>query len=254
MFTKAIVRRPARSMTRGITAHPELGTPDWDKALAQHDDYIEALKLCGLAVEVLPAEEAFPDSCFIEDVAVCTRAFAIVANPGAASRNGETAGMAEILGRHFAKVERVRAPGTLDGGDIMMVGDRFYIGLSARTNKEGAAQLIAALERHGMSGETVSMSEMLHLKTGVAWLEEGTLLATGEFLRHPTFNDWKRIEIPAEESYAANCIRVNDRVLVPAGFPKTEALLRAAGFSLLLVDTSEYRKLDGGLSCLSLRF
>ena len=254
MFTKAIVRRPAKSMVEGITSSPQLGKPDFEKALRQHDAYIEALKRCGVEVTVLPADERFPDSCFMEDVAVCTRKFAIVTNPGAASRNGETEGIAELLGRFYKDVDRIATPGTLEGGDVMMVGDRFYVGLSARTNREGARQLIAALERRGFSGQAVELREVLHLKTGLSYQEEGFLLISGEFLRAPEFASFKKIEVDPDEAYAANCIRVNDYVLVPAGFPKTEAKIRAAGLKVILVDTSEFRKLDGGLSCLSLRF
>jgi dimethylargininase len=136
----------------------------------------------------------------------------------------------------------------------MMVGDTFYVGLSARTNAEGARQLIAALEKRGFQGKDVRMKDFLHLKTGIVYLEDNTFLAAGEFLRSPEFASFKKIPIDADEAYSANCIRVNDYVIVPAGFPKTEAKIRAAGFKVILVDTSEYRKLDGGLSCLSLRF
>ena len=254
MFSTAIVRRPARSMARGITSNPALGAPDHAKALVQHEAYEAALRKCGLAVTVLPALEDYPDSCFVEDVAVCASSFAMVTAPGAASRAGETAGIEELLRRHFKEVERVAAPGTLEGGDVMRVGDTFYIGLSARTNREGARQLVAALERRGMAGKIVAMSEFLHLKTGIVYLEDGVFLAAGEFLRSPEFQGFRRIEIDSEEAYAANCIRVNDHVLVPAGFPRTAAAVRGAGFSVIEVDTSEYRKLDGGLSCLSLRF
>ncbi len=254
MFTKAIVRRPAKSLVQGITSNPQLGKPDYDKALRQHDAYIAALEKCGLAVTVLPADERFPDSCFMEDVAVCTRKFAIVTNPGAPTRAGEIEGIAEVLGRFHKDVDRIKSPGTLEGGDVMMVGDLFYVGLSARTNAEGARQFIAALEKRGLRGKGVEMSEMLHLKTGLAYLEDQVLLVAGEFLRSPEFASFKRIEVDPDESYAANCIRVNDYVLVPAGFPKIESRIRAAGLAVILVDTSEYRKLDGGLSCLSLRF
>jgi dimethylargininase len=254
MFTKAIVRRPAKSMIEGITSNPQLGKPDYAKALRQHATYIEALEKCGVEVTVLPADERFPDSCFMEDVAVCTRKFAIVTNPGAASRNGETEGIAEILGRFYKDVDRIEAPGTLEGGDVMMVGDRFYVGLSARTNKEGARQFIAALEKRGFAGQSVELHEVLHLKTGLSYQEDGFLLISGEFLRAREFASFKKIEVEPDEAYAANCIRVNDYVLVPAGFPKTEAKIRAAGLRVILVDTSEFRKLDGGLSCLSLRF
>jgi len=254
MFTKAIVRRPAKSMVEGITSNPQLGKPDYEKALRQHDAYIAALKKCGLEVTVLPAMEDFPDSCFMEDVAVCTRKFAVVTNPGAQTRAGEAAGVAALLGGFFKDLDRIDAPGTLEGGDVMMVGDTFYIGLSERTNAEGARQLIAALEKRGFQGKNVTMKDFLHLKTGIVYLEDSTFLAAGEFLLSPEFASFKKIPIDADEAYSANCIRVNDYVIVPADFPKTEAKIRAAGFKVILVDTSEYRKLDGGLSCLSLRF
>lgn len=254
MFTKAIVRRPAKSMIEGITSNPQLGKPDYDKALRQHDAYIAALKKCGLEVTVLPADERFPDSCFMEDVAVCTRKFAIVTNPGASTRNREIEGVPELLGRFFKDVDRIQAPGTLEGGDVMMVGDRFYVGLSARTNKEGADQFIEALKKRGFEGQGVEMKEVLHLKTGLSYLEDGFLLVAGEFIRSPEFASFKRIEVDPAEAYAANCIRVNEYVLVPAGFPKTEARIRQASLPIIVIDTSEYRKLDGGLSCLSLRF
>jgi dimethylargininase len=254
MFTKAIVRRPAKSLVKGITSNPQLGAPDYEKALRQHDAYIEALRRSGLEVTTLPADERFPDSCFMEDVAICTRKFAIVTNPGASSRAGEIEGIAELLGRFYKDVDRVSAPGTLEGGDVMMVGDRFYVGLSARTNEAGAAQFIAALEKRGYQGQGVELKEVLHLKTGLSYLEDGFLLVAGEFLRAAEFRDFKRIEVAPDEAYAANCIRVNGYVLVPAGFPKTEARIRQAGLPIIVVDTSEFRKLDGGLSCLSLRF
>jgi dimethylargininase len=254
MFTRAIVRRPARSIVSGIASRPELGKPAYEKALLQHDAYIAALRACGLDVEILDADERFPDSCFIEDDAVCTRKFAMVSRPGAASRLGEVEGMAAVLGRHYGDVAAIEAPGSLDGGDVMMVGDHFYVGLSARTNREGARQLIDALERRGLSGSVVELSEMLHLKTGLNYLEEGFLLVAGEFLKAKGFEDFKRIAVPEEEAYAANCLRINDFVLVPEGYPRILAAIREAGLRELLVDTSEYRKLDGGLSCLSLRF
>jgi dimethylargininase len=134
MFKKAIVRRPARSLVNGITAHQELGKPDYNLALRQHDAYIQALERCGLSVQVLPALEEFPDSCFVEDVAVCTKAFALVTRPGAQSRRDETAGIRGLLAAHYTAIEEIHAPGTLEGGDVMMVGDEFYVGLSSPSN------------------------------------------------------------------------------------------------------------------------
>ena len=243
-------------MVEGITSNPQLGKPDYELALCQHDTYIEALKQSGVQVTVLPADERYPDSCFVEDPAVITRKCAIITNPGAASRNGEKD---EIIGaiREFFpedQIEYIQAPGTLEGGDVMMVGDHFYVGRSARTNEEGIRQFIAILEKHGLSGSEVALEEVLHLRTGVNYLENNNMLVSGEFVTKPEFAAYNRVEIPEEEAYAANCIWVNGTVIVPQGYPAVEKAVRELGYPVILVDTSEYRKLDGGLSCLSLRF
>lgn len=256
MFQNVIVRRPCRAMVEGITSNPQLGKPDYEKALAQHDAYITALQRCGVNVTVLPADERYPDSCFVEDPAVITRKCAIITNPGAPSRNGETDGILSAIRAFFPeeKIEYIRAPGTLEGGDVMMVGDHFYVGRSARTNAEGIRQFIAILEKHGLSGSEVPLEKVLHLKTGVNYIENNNLLVSGEFVNKEDFACFNRIKIPEQEAYAANCIWVNGTVIVPAGYPAVEKAVRGAGYDVILVDTSEYRKLDGGLSCLSLRF
>ena len=256
MFQNVIVRRPCRALVAGITSNPQLGKPDYALALAQHDAYIAALQQCGVQVTVLPADERYPDSCFVEDPAVVTRKCAIITNPGAPSRNGEKDEIVDAIRRFYPEeaIEYIVAPGTLEGGDVMMVGDHFYVGRSARTNAEGIRQFIAILEKYGLSGSEVPLEEVLHLKTGVNYLENNNMLVSGEFVTKPEFASYNRIEIPEEEAYAANCIWVNGTVIVPAGFPAVEAAVRNAGYPVLLVDTSEYRKLDGGLSCLSLRF
>ena len=256
MFQNVIVRRPCKALVEGITSNPQLGKPDYTLALKQHDDYIAALKQCGVAVTVLPADERYPDSCFVEDPAVITRKCAIITNPGAPSRNGEKDEIIDAVRKFFPedKIEYIRFPGTLEGGDVMMVGDHFYVGRSARTNEEGIRQFIEILEKHGLSGSEVPLEEVLHLKTGVNYLENGNMLVSGEFVNKPDFAQYNRVEIPEEEAYAANCIWVNGTVIVPKGYPAVESAVRALGYPVLLVDTSEYRKIDGGLSCLSLRF
>jgi len=243
-------------MVEGITSAPELGRPDYELALKQHDAYIEALKQCGVAVTVLPACERFPDSCFVEDPAVITRKCAIITNPGAMSRNREAELIIPAIKEFFSddQIEYIVDPGTLEGGDVMMVGDHFYVGRSARTNEEGIRQFIAILEKYGLSGSEVPLEKVLHLKTGVNYIENNNMLVSGEFTDKPEFEKYNRIEIPEEEAYAANCIWVNDKVIVPEGYPAVEKAVRDAGYEVILVDTSEYRKLDGGLSCLSLRF
>ena len=256
MFHNVIVRRPCRALVEGITSNPQLGKPNYELALQQHDDYIAALRQCGVEVTILPADERYPDSCFVEDPAVITRKCAIITNPGAPSRNGEKDEIIDAVRKFFPedKIEYIRFPGTLEGGDVMMVGDHFYVGRSARTNEEGIRQFIAILEKHGLSGSEVTLEEVLHLKTGVNYLENGNMLVSGEFVSKPDFAKYNRVEIPEEEAYAANCIWVNGTVIVPKGYPAVEAAVRALGYPVLLVDTSEYRKIDGGLSCLSLRF
>ena len=146
------------------------------------------------------------------------------------------------------------APGTMEGGDVMMVGNHFYIGLSARTNEEGCRQFLAALEKHGHTGSVVPLEKVLHLKTGLAYLEDNNLLVAGEFCDKEEFARFNKIEISPGESYSANCIWVNGTVLVPAGYPAAKAAIEKAGYPVIEVDTSEFRKIDGGLSCLSLRF
>jgi len=136
----------------------------------------------------------------------------------------------------------------------MMVGDTFYAGLSARTNEEGIRQFAAILESYGFKCETVSLEKVLHLKTGVNYLENNNMLVSGEFVEKECFNQYNKTQIPEEEAYAANCIWVNGTVIVPAGFPAVKAAVESLGYPVLLVDTSEFRKIDGGLSCLSLRF
>jgi len=254
MFKNAILRRPGRSLVNGITSAPELGKPDYGLAIKQHDTYIEALKSCGVEVTVLKADERFPDSCFVEDVAVCTKKLAVITNPGASSRKGEEKEIVEVIKKFYNDFEYIKEPGTLEGGDVMMVKDHFYIGLSRRTNREGAEQLIKALGKYGMSGSIVEISEMLHLKGGLAYLEDNVLLVTGEFINNLEFKKFNKIIIDEEETYSGNCIRVNDYVLIPVGYPKTKEKIKAAGFKVIVVDTSEYRKVNGGLSCLSLRF
>lgn len=253
MFSKAIVRKPCEEMIHGITS-ASLGKPDFWLALKQHEAYTDALRSCGLDVTVLEADPSFPDSTFVEDVALCTSRFAVLTNPGAPSRSGEREAMAPHLDSFFSVVEKIAFPGTLDAGDVMMVGEHFYIGISDRTNENGAAQLISILEKHGKTGEKVPLREMLHLKTGVSYLENNHMLVFGEFCRHKAFEAFNKIEVDEAESYAANSLWVNNKVLVPRGFPSTLNKIQEAGYHTLVLDVSEFRKLDGGLSCLSLRF
>lgn len=253
MFRNVIVRRPCKAMVEGITS-ANLGKPDYALALKQHDFYIETLKKCGVEVTILEADEKYPDSCFVEDVALCTTKCAIITNPGAHTRKGEEVEMVEVLKKFYKNIEYIKAPGTCEAGDIMMVQDTFYIGLSARTNEDGARQMIEILNKYGLKGCMVSLEKVLHLKTGLSYIENNNLLISGEFIENPLFKTFNKVIVPEDESYGANCIWVNNNVLVPKGYPKIQKKIEDLGYTVYIVDTSEYRKLDGGLSCLSLRF
>lgn len=253
MFTKAIVRKPAISMIHGITT-ADLGKPEISLARDQHSAYIEALKQCGLEVIVLEADEAHPDSVFVEDTAVVTDRMAIITNPAPESRKGEIREIKDLLLSQQANLSFIEPPGTIEGGDVMQVENKFYIGLSERTSQSGADQLIQLLTRHNYTGIAVPMKELLHLKTGISYLGDNAIVVFGELTREPLFAGYRQIVIDKEESYAANCIRVNDFVLIPEGYPRAKSSIEAAGFKTIPLEMSEFRKLDGGLSCLSLRF
>ena len=252
-FTRAIVRTPASSMVDGLTS-ANLGKPNFEIALSQHKAYTNALKECGLEVIVLPPDDQYPDSTFVEDTALLTPHCAIIMNPGAPSRRGEIKSIEATLGNYFSKLERVQPPGTADAGDIMMVGTHFFIGLSERTNLEGARQIIQIIEKHEMTGITIPVGDSLHLKSGVGYIENNTLVATGGFIERSEFSNFTIVKVDEDESYAANCLWINNTVLTAAGFSKTKELIAHKGYRIVILDMSEFRKIDGGLSCLSLRF
>ncbi len=252
-FTRAIVRRPGSSLVNGLTS-ANLGAVNYELALVQHDAYACALRECGLTVIVLPPDDDYPDSTFVEDTALLTPECAIMMRPGASSRRGETRQIEMVIKEFFQTVERVDSPGTADAGDIMMVGGHYYIGLSTRTNLDGAEQIIGILKLYGMTGSALPLRHMLHLKSGVSYLENSNLLVAGELKDHPELKKFTQIPVEDDEQYAANSLWINGTVLVPAGFPKTETAIKSLGYKTVTLDTSEFRKLDGGLSCLSLRF
>ena len=255
-FRHAIVRPPSPNFADGLTT-VDLGVPDVDRALEQHEEYCAALERCGLTLIRMPSDPTHPDSTFVEDAAVLLRDHAVITRPGAPSRAGEVEAIEAALASYFERRTRIAAPGTLDGGDICEAGDRFLIGISARTNEEGARQLAATVRAEGIASTLIDIrgtEGLLHLKSGVSWLGEGRLAVNGSLAAHPSLGAYDLVLVDKEEAYAANCIRVNDRVVLPSGFPRYERELRARGYDPLAVDVSEFAKMDGGPSCLSLRF
>jgi dimethylargininase len=256
LFKRAIVRIPGPNFADGLTT-VDFGVPQFDRVLAQHGNYCSALQACGLTLTTLDADLHHPDSTFVEDTAVLTPRAAILTRPGASSREGEVAAIRSTIAAFFTNTLSIQAPGTLDGGDICEAEDHFFIGISHRTNAEGAQQLAAHLASLGYTASTIdirAMTSILHLKSGISYIEDNTLVVMEEMASNHQFKRFDLIRVSAEESYAANCVRVNDSVLVAAGYPQIEAALVARGFAPCVLDMSEFRKMDGGLSCLSLRF
>jgi dimethylargininase len=256
LFSNAIVRIPGRNFDAGLTS-VSLGRPHYERVLQQHKLYCEALVACGLALTTLDADLLFPDSTFVEDTAILTARGAVLTRPGAASREGEVDAIRPAILNFFPAPLSVEAPGTVDGGDICEAEDHFFIGVSHRTNEEGARQLARHLASLGYTSSVInvrSMTAILHLKSGISYIGDNTLVVMEEMAENDQFEDFELIRVCAEESYAANCVRVNDHVLVAAGFPRLTAELSARGFNPLALEMSEFQKMDGGLSCLSLRF
>jgi dimethylargininase len=257
-FARAIVRPPAANFADGLTT-VDLGVPDVATALAQHEAYCRALEDCGLALTRLPADPRYPDSTFVEDTAVITARGAVLTRPGAPSREGEVDAIAEALATRFPglRLGRIEAPGTVDGGDVCEAGDHFFIRVGQRTNDDGGRQLARHLEADGYSSSLVDLrgiEGLLHLKSGIAWLGGRTLLVIDALASHSAFRGWDLVRVPPGEDYASNCILVNDRVFFAEGFPLLERALRDRGYRLRVLSMSEFQKMDGGLSCLSLRF
>lgn len=253
MFTKAIVRIPCENMIYGLSKS-DLGKPDYEKAVFQHSVYIKALIECGLEVHILEPDNEFPDSVFIEDVALLTSKCAIITCPGASERRGETAIMNDVLKNYYSDIETIKFPGTVEAGDIMMVGSHYYIGLSERTNADGAKQMIQILKKYNKTGSTIKVKNVLHLKSNLSYLENNNMIISGDLINHPEFKKYNIIRIEEDEADATNCVWINGTVLVRKGFPKITASIEAAGYKTIKIDNSEFRKLDGALSCLSLRF
>jgi len=255
-FTRAIARRPAPTFADGLTS-VSLGVPDYDKVLRQHEAYCDALLRTGVEVLLLDPDDRYPDSTFVEDTAIVARGCAIVTRPGAQSRLGEAAEIRAPLSQFFATLDEIVAPGTVDGGDVCEADDRAFIGLSHRTNREGAEQLAAWFGKRSIPATIVDIRDLdsiLHFKSGWANLGDGTYVVIDELVDRLDVPHESIVRTAPEEAYGANCVRVNDVVLLAAGHPRLQADLVKRGFTPLVLDMSEYQKMDGGLSCLSIRF
>lgn len=252
-FTHAIVRSPGRSSVHGLRDGGG-GDPDFDALLGEYRAYVAALTEAGVVVELLPADEDYADSVFVEDVALVFGGAAILLKPGAPSRRGEVALIAPVLERYFGTVLALEE-GHVDGGDVLVTPHAVVIGLSHRTDRQGAEALGLLLERLGKRPVIATTpAGVLHFKTGCGMIDEETVLAAPAMARSPAFEGLRVVRTPAGEDGAANVLRIGDRVLIGAGFPRSRDLVEGLGIATVSLSTSEIAKVDAGLSCMSLRW
>ena len=253
-FTRALARRPARNIADGITAASHLGSPDYDKAMQQYDSYIQALRDCGLVVTVLPADEGFPDGHFVEDPFVIFHDLAFHCRSGAPARRGE----GESLKAQLADLYIVEPPpgAFIDGGDVLFCAERVLVGLSDRTNIAGYGALREALRsiQPDIRVDALPFRGVLHLKSGLTELAPGVLIRDPALLTDSDLSWAKVITLPPAEGYAADVMPVNDTLFIAADCPQAYQLAKQYRGSVITLDMSEFVKMDGGLTCLSLRY
>jgi dimethylargininase len=252
-FSHAITRRPSTSVINGLRAE-DIGVPDLDQMLADHAHYVATLKQTGATVIELPPLEAYPDAVFVEDTTLCLPQGAIMMRPGAPSRMGEVDEMESSLCSLYDDVRRIQGPGHIEGGDILVTGREILVGRSDRTDAAGVAELAEIVTPWGHSLREVFTPEgVLHFKTDCSLLDAETILSTKRLDASGCFEGYRVLHVADGEEAAANSIRFNQFVLCPAGFPRTANMLRSHGYEVVEINNSESAKLDGGMSCLSLR-
>jgi dimethylargininase len=224
---------------------------DVDRAAAQHAAYEDVLTRLGCTVVRLPDEPDHPDSVFVEDTAVVLDELAVVARPGAESRRAETESIAAALAQ-YRELACIKAPATLDGGDVLRAGQRIYVGLSSRTNADGVRQLADLLAPHGYDVSAIEVRGCLHLKSAVTVVADDTILVNPRWVDVSHFGGFRRIEVHHSEPLAANALRVDETLLCAAAAPRTRERLGARGFAVESVDVSELAKAEAGVTCCSL--
>jgi dimethylargininase len=253
-FTHAITRQPSFYVVSGLRS-TERGEPDFELMKGHHLDYVNALKQADAEVIELDPLEDFPDSVFVEDTALCLPEGAILMRPGAPSRLNEVKHMAPYLRKLYKNVHEIKGPGTIEAGDILTTEKEILIGRSNRTNLEGISEITAILEQWNYKvTEVLTPPDILHFKTDCSLLDSNTILSTERLAATGCFDSYKVILTYPGEEEAANTIRYNNLVLAPEGFPKTTRRLLESGFNVVEIGNTECAKIDGGMSCLSLRF
>ncbi len=249
----AVTREVSRSIIHCELTHLARTPVNVARARAQHEQYRAALRGLGLEVACLPEQPDLPDSVFVEDTAIVLDEAAVLTNPGADSRKPEVESIAKVL-EPYRRLLRVTSPATLDGGDVLVVGKRIFVGLSQRTNAAAVEQLRLLLTPFGYVILGVPISECLHLKSAVTQVAENTLLINPAWVDKSHFTGFEFIEVDPSEPYAANALLVGGSLVYPSAFRQTRERLRAAGRPIVTVDADELAKAEGGVTCCSLVF
>jgi dimethylargininase len=256
LHSNFLARSPAvRPEALSMVCAQDIGIPDLDQMLNDHAHYTATLKKTGAEVVELPPLEPYPDSVFVEDTALCLPQVAIMMRPGAPSRRGEVAEMKPVLSRFYEDIRSIKGTGHVEGGDILVTEREVLVGRSDRTDAEGVIELAGILKEWGYTlREVFTPTGVLHFKTDCSLLDAETILATKRLDASGCFENYRVLHVAEGEEAAANSIRFNQFVLVPKGFPRTAEMLDVAGYEVVEINNSECAKLDGGMSCLSLRF
>jgi dimethylargininase len=247
----AITREISPRLAECEITHIERTPIDLDLACAQHQAYVDRLKDLGCEVIELPAEADLPDSVFVEDTAFILPEVAVITRPGADSRKAETESISQVLAP-LIKLVHMEEPATVDGGDVLVLGKRIYVGLSTRSNQQAIDQLSTLLEEYGYSVTGVALHDCLHLKSAVTRVDEKTLLINRNWVDTGHFADFDLVDIDPSEAHAANCLHIGGSIVFPTAFPKTCAKLKEKGFQIMPVDVSELAKAEGAVTCCSL--
>jgi dimethylargininase len=244
-----------RAIPRSIDAceltHLERTTIDVSAARAQHHEYEDTLRRLGCVVERIETADEYPDSVFVEDTAVVLDEIAVITRPGAPSRREEAAGVQRALSR-YRPIQRMTAPATMDGGDVLRIGRTIYVGISSRTNEEGAQQLAAAVAPFGYTVECVRIGGCLHLKSAITAVGDGAVVCNPEWVDADLFRNCEVIAVDPQEPFAANVLRIGGSLVCAAAYPRTADVLRGRGHDVHLVNASELAKAEAGVTCCSL--
>ena len=248
--TKALVREPGDTYTSCLSSHPRHHTVDLNKARAQHVRYCDVLADLGLEIIRVPRDDFHPDACFVEDNAVVFRDKALICRMAKESRWGEQPGVAAVL-EEYVKTKWAEVPATIEGGDVVHLGDRLICGVTERTNLEGVSQMRDWL---GVRVDAIDDPGIMHLKSYVTSLGQNRVVVTRKYSTHSALAGLEVLVIPDGEEYAADTLTVGDTVLMPAGYPRSHEMVRAAGYEVIPMDVGEIEKCDGALTCLSILF